>query len=148
MKQIACISLFLMISCYQKEQAYPYESHFVRYMEEVHQLNLYSEQEAIYYLLPLDGCEPCLEAHRNAFSQLGAKRTTLKIILIGKNKNYSIQGEGLHFLYDTEKKSDAYRLGLGKPLMLHWKGKKVVHYELVSDYELETAIGYIGKTRE
>ncbi len=139
------IIAFIFLSPACNRPVYPYEEGLIKYMQDVHKLDLEQIDELVIYLFPVDGCGPCVEMHETSFRDIKADISRFCLVLIGENADFDIHENHLQVLYDEAKASTAYRMGLGKPLLVHWKNNKVVYVLKVSDFEIEHAMNYIEK---
>jgi hypothetical protein len=140
-----CISLS---GCAPKEPKCEFYDGFSFYMKEEHQVKIADKSSTIYYLMPLGGCEPCVESNLEMLATI-PKNDSLIIIFIGTSdiEQYTSKAIALkakhNYLEDIDRNIGAYETNFGKPLLVHIQGKTCKSYDEITDLKVEAAKKYL-----
>jgi hypothetical protein len=144
-------TIILGMSCENLNQNnYKYFDGFSFYMKSVHNIDiLTSNKEIIYYVMLVEGCEPCI-AGNSAMLQKIKKNNNLCLILVGNIEESSDSATFLKLnnkmqvLKDPNYEIFSYETGISKPLLIHIKNGRCKHFLLVTDFEIENTYNYLN----
>lgn len=137
-----CAFLFISSAC-SDEINKKYCNNFIKYLHEVHNLDIdVLEDEKYYVVLPLQGCESCIFSIISEIKELDESKTeNFVYIYVGK-----YLGKGLfitNFLEENKKENDvlydefqkifSYETGFAYPLLVKIKKGKCEIYEEISN---------------
>lgn len=146
---ILCITFTLSISCKEQKNDCPYFEGVATYFKNEYNLSLKDVKgEHLYYVLDLQGCEPCTNLNTKMLLQL-KDNNKLTIVFIGETGNHeflkrvNIIKEKFKHLEDKELKIYDYQTNLAKPLLIHIKDGKCNNIMEVIDPIIKDAKQYI-----
>ncbi|MBC8754295.1 hypothetical protein H2O64_06405 [Kordia sp. YSTF-M3] len=149
MKKILLVCCCISLSgCAPKEPKCEFYEGFSFYMKEEHKVKITDESSKIYYLMPLAGCEPCVESNLEMLQTI-PKSDSLLIIFIGTAdiEKYALEAAALktkhHYLEDIDRNISSYETNFGKPLLIHIENETCKAYNQITDLEVEEAKRYL-----
>lgn len=135
----------ITISCI-KNNSYEHCDEFVLYLKEIHNIDVEHEDKT-YFILPLDGCDNCIELNLNLLLN---NKFDIQLILIGnsfdKERNRKIENLEIKYnnvLKDSKYLISPYRTGLAKPMIITIKDNKCTYHLNVSDFKIKEAETYL-----
>jgi hypothetical protein len=100
-----------------------------------------------YYVLPILGCDLCINENLNKLTKLPIeKRSRFSIILVGKNEQIyseliSERMSDYTLIFDSLSLANKFQLSLGKPLMIKIsQDNQYIEYRSVNDAEIENSL--------
>jgi hypothetical protein len=146
---MALCAVAVLCAC-TKHADYPYLSGFSLYMKQVHQITI-TEGEQLYYVMPIDSCEPCVVQNLEMLQKL-SPIAKLRPIWVGKSGDKGIsekvsilQKQYPLSLIDAQNSVFQYETGLGKPVLLHLKNGNSIYYLYVTNDIIEKASDYLKR---
>lgn len=107
--------------------------------------------EAIYYIITANSCEPCLMLNINMLINFNDSKKIIPV-LSGEPKNQEIKTLFMTFaskydvkLIDNEMKLYNYEIDFSKPMLMHTKNGELIYSKNIGDFEIETAESYLLK---
>lgn len=153
MKHTLIVLLTLsLFGCANNTPKCEYYEGFSFYMQEEHQIAIAS-QKAIYYVMPMTGCEPCIASNLEMLATI-PKIPSLTIIFIGTSEieQYNAEAEMVKtkhaYIEDMERAIFSYETNIGKPLMIHVDNGNCVVYREIKDTEVAEAKKYLMSQNE
>ena len=141
------ISIVLLISCLKSKPNYNYTKGISEYMYAIHKIQIDTITNKVLYFLPISECVSCSSTELNLKMLTELKTENLTPILIGvkTNSRFNTLSSSLKniSLLDKESKIYMYETGVLKPLLLHIKNGKVIHFFNVDDNKIEEARKYL-----
>ena len=141
--------MILNISCKNQRNGCPYFEGISSYFKNEHKLSLKDiKVEQLYYILDLQGCEPCTNLNTRMLLQLKENKK-LTIVFIGQtgnqdfSKRVTLLKSRFNHLEDKELKIYDYQTNLAKPLLIHLKNGQCHTIMEVIDPIIEDAKQYI-----
>jgi len=111
---------------------------------------LSESKENLFYLLPLESCEPCLSLHLDLLVRLKNPDEKIILVLIGNNYVAEFQRKletvenKYRCLRDPKKLVFQYETGLSKPVIFHLKGNECKYGLVIQDQDLPAVESYLN----
>lgn len=149
MKYVNLFLLIFVVSCTYNVQKYKYLNNFESYLHDTFGHKIIENR--IYYLLPLNSCEPCVDQNLQMLANesknekiipilIGVTTNKVWLDLINKmNSNFSL------ILEDKNGESKHYVLGIGKPILIHYYDYTRCNFMLVSENKIDLAKKYLDE---
>lgn len=142
-----------MGSCQQEKlskQEKELAQNFDRYLTE--NFETYATQNKLFYILPMLGCDNCIDNHFDILKNKVKNTSNIVIILSGeiiKKKWLSdvqiLKGRYKSVLFDNKDNASIYNIGLMKPVVAAKSNGKWVYYNKVEDFEMEDLVSFINQ---
>ncbi len=109
------------------------------------------EGGTVYYITPLNSCEPCVKMNLEMLTSISPSNK-IKIVFVGEAQEQEISDlaqqvkmlHADHYLADKQEKIHSYPTGFGKPILIHLSSaKSVQHYIEVINPKVEQAREYL-----
>lgn len=117
-------------------------------MKSVFNIDVNGEGNHLYYVIPLESCEPCIDLNLGVLERASpSSRVTL--VLIGRafdpalTARLKVVGDKFAVLRDPTGKIWRHETGLGKPLLVHTRDGDCQLMESIDDSEDELILGYL-----
>jgi len=126
-----------------------YYEGFKLYLSQVYDLDISTQGDRIFYVLPLEGCDECLQINLNLLLERNFNSSKVTIILTGANFNDIIRSKieaikrKYPILEDGKNLIHQFETGFGKPLLVHVKNGDCLFATSIADQEIESVKKYI-----
>lgn len=129
--------------------AYKYEAGIETYLQKVTDVKITAHEEIVYYLLPLNSCDPCMDLNLNMLSSLPKNHAKFKVIFIGASNNDQWEPlitkikENQYVVTDPNGTAYDYETGLSKAMLIHISSGKFKSIMNIPDNKVNEAKTYI-----
>lgn len=150
MKYSKIVLLFFVFIMSCKSKNCPYFEGISQYFKNEHKKDLNYSQEELYYVLDLQGCEPCTDLNTKMLLGLKHPNEKLTIVFVGQtsnnelNRRVNVLKTKFNYLIDSELKIFEYQTNLAKPLLIHLKNRSCYNIMIVNDPIIKEAQKYIN----
>lgn len=129
----------LLITCTGGEY-YRYMAGMSLYLNRVHNIDLFTSGDVIFYFLPLEGCTPCITQN---IAMLTSIKTPDNLCIVTIGNEAALNPRLSICRRDTTSQIFHYETGFGKPLLLHFIDGRLEKYIFVNDPDIEKAKDYL-----